>query len=89
MRLQRRLYLQPTDDDPTHDEALSSRVAAPLNMHDLALEDLDVDVSRVEDDAAVKACGESEHFFLFYCFGYVLVYAGIYDLRIDLGVSFC
>jgi hypothetical protein len=47
-RLQRRLYLQPTDDDPTHDEALSNRVAA-LNMHDLALEDLDVDVSRVGD----------------------------------------
>ena len=40
-------------------------------------------------DAAVKGCGESECFFLFYCFGYVLVYAGIYDLRIDFGVSFC
>jgi hypothetical protein len=48
IRLQRRLYLQPTSNDPTHDEALSSRVAA-LNMHDLALEDLDVDVSCVED----------------------------------------
>jgi hypothetical protein len=37
-------------------------------------------------DAAVKAC---ECFFLFYCIGYVLVYSGIYDLIIDLGVSFC
>jgi hypothetical protein len=27
-------------------------------------------------DAAVKACGESEYFFLSYCFGYVLVYVG-------------
>jgi hypothetical protein len=39
-------------------------------------------------DAAVKACGESEYFFLFCCFGFVLVYAGIYDLRINLGVPF-
>lgn len=58
----RRLYLQPTSDDATHDEALSSRVAA-LNMLDLGLEHLDVDVSHVGGegvDAVVKACGESE-----------------------------
>jgi hypothetical protein len=58
----RRLYLQPTSDDATHDEALSSRVAA-LNMLDLGLEHLDVDVSHVGGegvDVVVKACGESE-----------------------------
>lgn len=59
-----RLFLQPTSDDPTHDEALSSRIAA-LNMLDLGLEHLDVDVSSVGGpkaaegvDVVVRACGE-------------------------------
>lgn len=57
----RRLFLQPTSDDPTHDEALSSRVAA-LNLLDLGLEHLDVDISSVGGsgvDAVVRECGES------------------------------
>lgn len=57
-----RLYLQPRSDDPTHDEALSSRVAA-LNMLDLGLEHLDVDISSSNGEEVgrvVRACGESE-----------------------------
>jgi hypothetical protein len=55
-----RLYLQPTSDDLSHDEALSGRVAA-LNMLDLGLEHLDVHVGNAgfELDLVVKACGES------------------------------
>ncbi|KAF7964557.1 hypothetical protein HWV62_5696, partial [Athelia sp. TMB] len=56
-----RLFLQPSSDDPTHDEALSSRVAA-LNMLDLSLEHLDVDVSNVGSEGVegvVRACGET------------------------------
>ena len=62
-----RLFLQPSSDDPTHDEALSSRVAA-LNMLDLGLEHLDVDVSGVASEGVgvvVRACGESEYFRFF------------------------
>jgi hypothetical protein len=59
-----RLFLQSTSDDSSHDEALSSRVAA-LNMLDLGLEHLDVlvPVGRGDElDAVVRACGESESF---------------------------
>ncbi|KIJ65294.1 hypothetical protein HYDPIDRAFT_28009 [Hydnomerulius pinastri MD-312] len=56
-----RLFLPFTSDDASHDEALSSRIAA-LNMLDLGLEHLDVDVggaSREDLDAVVHACGET------------------------------
>ncbi|KAF8074643.1 hypothetical protein FPV67DRAFT_1665396 [Lyophyllum atratum] len=55
-----RLYMQPTSDDSSHDEALSSRVAA-LNMLDLGLEHLDINVENggPELDLVVKACGET------------------------------
>src|ERR1700742_2750893 len=58
-----RLYMQPTSDDSSHDEALSSRVAA-LNMLDLGLEHLDIHAESTgpELDAVVKACGESGFF---------------------------
>lgn len=54
-----RLFLQPTSDDASHDDALSSRVAA-LNMLDLSLEHLDVDVGDGGEqlELVVKACGE-------------------------------
>jgi hypothetical protein len=52
--------MQPTSDDASHDETLSSRVAA-LNMLDLGLEHLDIHVGEAgsELDAVVRACGES------------------------------
>ncbi|KAG6331280.1 hypothetical protein ID866_7808, partial [Astraeus odoratus] len=56
-----RLFLPSGSDDASHDEALSSRIAA-LNMLDLGLEHLDVDVghaSREDLDAVVRACGET------------------------------
>jgi hypothetical protein len=56
------LFLPPTSDDLSHDEALSSRIAA-LNMLDLDLEHLDVNIGNAAErelDAVVKACGESE-----------------------------
>jgi hypothetical protein len=58
-----RLYLLPNSDDASHDEALSSRVAA-LNMLDLGLEHLGVDVGAAGPgvEAVLKACGESAHF---------------------------
>lgn len=54
-----RLYMQPTSDDASHDETLSSRVAA-LNMLDLGLEHLDVHVgdAGTELDLVVRACGQ-------------------------------
>ncbi|KDR67748.1 hypothetical protein GALMADRAFT_258040 [Galerina marginata CBS 339.88] len=56
-----RLFMQPTTDDASHDEALSSRVAA-LNMLDLGLGHLGIEVgeavNEAELDAVVKACGE-------------------------------
>jgi hypothetical protein len=57
------LYMQPTSDDASHDETLSSRVAA-LNMLDLGLEHLDIHVDNAgpELDLVVAACGESKHF---------------------------
>ncbi|KAI0306035.1 hypothetical protein B0F90DRAFT_1814842 [Multifurca ochricompacta] len=55
-----RLYLIPKSDDASHDEALSSRVAA-LNMLDLGLEHLGVDVGAAGAgvDAVLKTCGDT------------------------------
>ncbi|KAG6823871.1 hypothetical protein H0H93_002908, partial [Arthromyces matolae] len=55
-----RLYMQPTSDDLSHDETLSSRVAA-LNMLDLGLEHLDIHVEHpsAELDSLIKSCGET------------------------------
>ncbi|THH32050.1 hypothetical protein EUX98_g2138 [Antrodiella citrinella] len=55
-----RLFLQSCSDDASHDEALSSRIAA-VNLLDLSLAHLGVDVgtSGVEVEAVVKACGET------------------------------
>ncbi|KAH8103910.1 hypothetical protein BXZ70DRAFT_923313 [Cristinia sonorae] len=55
-----RLFLQSCSDDASHDEALSSRIAA-VNLLDLSLSHLGVDVgnSAVEVEAVVKACGET------------------------------
>ena len=54
----------PNDsDDLSHDEALSSRVAA-LNMLDLGLEHLGVEIessAREDIQAVIRACGESTH----------------------------
>jgi hypothetical protein len=52
----------PSDsDDLSHDEALSSRIAA-LNLLDLGLEHLGVEIEATAKDdvqAVIKACGES------------------------------
>ncbi|PPQ86227.1 hypothetical protein CVT24_001161, partial [Panaeolus cyanescens] len=57
-----RLFMPPSTDDASHDEALSSRVAA-LNMLDLGLRHLGIDVVETEGagdelDVVVNACGE-------------------------------
>ncbi|KAJ6562497.1 hypothetical protein B0H19DRAFT_1144755 [Mycena capillaripes] len=55
-----RLFAPPSSDDSSHDQALSSRVAA-LNMLDLDLEHLGVDVPPEAADGlepVVKACGQ-------------------------------
>ncbi|KAH9004555.1 hypothetical protein EDB86DRAFT_1959670 [Lactarius hatsudake] len=54
-----RLYLLPKSDDASHDEALSSRVAA-LNMLDLGLEHLGVDIGAAGAgvEAVLKVCGD-------------------------------
>lgn len=54
-----RLFLPSHSDDASHDEALSSHIAA-LNLLDLGLEQLDVDVGSAgsEIDVVVRACGE-------------------------------
>jgi len=55
------LFLPSNSDDASHDEALSSHIAA-LNLLDLGLEHLDVDVGSAgsEVDVVVRACGESK-----------------------------
>ncbi|KAG2136104.1 uncharacterized protein EDB93DRAFT_1254091 [Suillus bovinus] len=55
-----RLFLPSHSDDASHDEALSSHIAA-LNVLDLALEHLDVDVGSAGSEIAVvvRACGET------------------------------
>lgn len=57
------LFLPANSDDASHDEALSSHIAA-LNLLDLGLEHLDVDVGSAgsEIDALVRACGESRFY---------------------------
>lgn len=55
--------MQPTTDDASHDEALTSRIAA-LNMLDLTLGHLDVvvgEAEKVEVGVVVKACGERKY----------------------------
>ncbi|KAJ7026588.1 hypothetical protein C8F04DRAFT_107931 [Mycena alexandri] len=55
-----RLFAPPTSDDSSHDQALTSRVAA-LNMLDLNLEHLGVDVPLEAAEGlehVVKACGQ-------------------------------
>ncbi|KAJ6591269.1 hypothetical protein DFH09DRAFT_1139158 [Mycena vulgaris] len=55
-----RLFSPPSSDDASHDQALTSRVAA-LNMLDLNLEHLGVDVppeAAVGLERVVKACGQ-------------------------------
>ncbi|CDO69791.1 hypothetical protein BN946_scf184766.g36 [Trametes cinnabarina] len=55
-----RLFLPPGSDDVSHDEALSSRIAA-VNLLDLGLGHLGVEVGRAgrEVDALIKACGQT------------------------------
>ena len=56
-----RLFTPSNSDDLSHDEALSSRIAA-LNLLDLSLENLgvDIDPSAVEEMRnVIKACGDS------------------------------
>jgi hypothetical protein len=57
--------MQPTTGDASHDEALSSRVAA-LNLLDLDLGHLGIEVgeavNKEELDLVVKACSDSESF---------------------------
>ncbi|KAI9062649.1 hypothetical protein FKP32DRAFT_1677169 [Trametes sanguinea] len=55
-----RLFLPPGSDDASHDEALSSRIAA-VNLLDLGLGHLGVEVGRAgrEVDALIKACGQT------------------------------
>lgn len=55
-----RLFLPSGSDDASHDEALSSRIAA-LNMLDLSLDHLGVDVRDSGPDVqrVITACGES------------------------------
>lgn len=56
-----RLFRPSTSDDASHDEALSSRIAA-LNMLDLGLEHLGIDVGRAGSavQKVVAATGQSE-----------------------------
>ena len=62
----RRLFLPSTSDDASHNEALSSRIAA-LNMLDLGLEHLDIDIgdaNQAEVDTVVRECGQSRSDFV-------------------------
>lgn len=55
-----RLFRPSNSDDASHDEALSSRIAA-LNMLDLSLDHLGVDAGKSAEDVnhVVEACGET------------------------------
>ena len=57
------LFRPSHSDDASHDEALSSRIAA-LNMLDLTLDHLGVDSGKSTDDVIriVEACGESKFY---------------------------
>ena len=57
-----RLFIPSNSDDLSHDEALSSRIAA-LNLLDLSLENLGVEIDPSAADElmdVMKACGDSE-----------------------------
>lgn len=59
-----RLFTPSNSDDLSHDEALSSRIAA-LNLVDLSLENLGVEVDPSAEDEmrdVIKACGDSKLF---------------------------
>ena len=53
--------MQPTTDDASHDEALSTRIAA-RNMLDLRLDHLGIEVPKSVDESAlsavIKECGD-------------------------------
>lgn len=80
-----RLFMQPTTDDASHDEALSSRVAA-LNLLDLGLGHLGIEIGEAVNekdlDVVVRACGDSEYlstccFYPLSNFFYLIVLAGL------------
>ncbi|KAI5986021.1 hypothetical protein EDC04DRAFT_3149602 [Pisolithus marmoratus] len=80
-----RLFLPAGSDDASHDEALSSRIAA-LNVLDLGLEHLDVDVGTAnpeEFNAVIRACGESE-FLFFSSWRSVLILSQLALAQLDL-----
>jgi hypothetical protein len=57
-----RLFIPSNSDDLSHDEALSSRIAA-LNLLDLSLENLGVEIDpRAADELmdVIKTCGDSK-----------------------------
>lgn len=57
-----RLFTPSNSDDLSHDEALSSRIAA-LNLVDLSLENLGVEIDPSAADEmrnVIKACGDSK-----------------------------
>lgn len=59
-----RLFIPSNSDDLSHDEALSSRIAA-LNLLDLNLENLGVEIdpsAANEMRDVIKACGDSKLF---------------------------
>ena len=67
--------MQNSSDDATHDEALSSRIAA-VNILDLTLAHLGVDVgdSATAVESVVKSCGEGTLFLSFSCLVVVVVW---------------
>ena len=59
-----RLFIPSNSDDLSHDEALSSRIAA-LNLLDLSLENLGIEIDPSAADEmrdVIKACGDSKLF---------------------------
>lgn len=59
-----RLFIPSNSDDLSHDEALSTRIAA-LNLLDLSLENLGVEIDPGAADQirdVIKACGDSKSF---------------------------
>lgn len=59
-----RLFTPSNSDDLSHDEALSSRIAA-LNLVDLSLENLGVEIDPSAEDEmrdVIEACGDSKLF---------------------------
>ena len=68
-------------DDASHDETLSSRVAA-LNLLDLGLEHLDIHVGEAGPklDLVVRACGESRRFLFFVVSGLTMAVTALTQL---------